>query len=209
MSEEDIKRIEKKVDLLYKILLESDVVGYVDYLGHPYNQKYGINKFMDELIPLFGLSAVEADLDIPPILKETLKELKSKLETELSRLQNIYKSGNFLAKDEDIIKNKIADITDYLECWDLAWDESGVVEGIFKTKDDIMYKIKQIHERSLFMDLEKKLGLDIDTENVYISYEDDYSGERKRINLIEKRDTLIKNLKELIEKLRNLGEVNN
>ncbi len=201
MSEENIKRIEKKVDLLYKILLELNI-DYDFNGGHPYNQDY-IYNFMDELIPLFGLSAEEIEIERLPTQKE-INELKSRLETKLSRLKNIYENGNFLAKDEDKIKNKIEEITDYLGCWDDDWDSSGVVAGMFKNQEEITNKNKQICERSLFVDLKKKLGLDVG--NAYISYEEDYVGERKRINLIEKRDTLKKDLKDFIEKIRRLGE---
>ena len=189
------------MDLLYKILLAL----YIDDVGHPYSQEY-INNFMDELVPLFELSGIEADIDLPSTQKETMEELKNKLETELSRLKKVFESGNFLAKDEKTIKNKISDISSYLEDWDLAWDESGVVEGIFKTKEEILNKNKQIYERSLFADLKKKLGLGVG--DVYFSWEEDYSGERKWINLVEKRDTLKKDLKDFIEKLQNLGNPN-
>ena len=201
MTEEDIKRIEKKVDLLYKILLELNVGD----IGHPYNQEY-INKFMNEIIPLFKLSAEEVDIEKSSTPKE-INELKSGLETELSRLKKVYESGDFLAKDEVKIKNKIEGITDYLECWDDTWDSSGVVAGMFKNREEIMNKNKQIYERTLFVDLKRKLGLDVG--DAYISYETDYSGELKRISLIEKRNAFKKNLKDTIEKIRNLGKPNN
>jgi len=201
MSEEDIKRIEKKVDLLYKILLEL----YIDELdGHPYSREY-INNFMEELIPLFGLSGVEVKIEKLPTPKE-IKELKNRLVSNLSRLKEIYESGNFLAKEEDKIKNKIEEITGYLQCWDDDWDSSGVVAGMFKSEEEIINKNEQIYERSLFADLKKKLGLGV--ESVYMAWEGDYGGEKKLINLIEKRDTLKKELKDFIEKIRRLGETN-
>ena len=199
MSEEDIKRIEEKVDLLYKILLELEVDDIV-----PYNEEY-INNFMDELIPLFGLSAEEVEIEKLPTPKE-INELKSRLETELSRLEKIRDSRDFLTKDEVKIYDKIEDIEDYLECWNNDWDSSGVVAGMFKIKEDIMYKNTQIYKRNLFIALNKKLGIDI--EDAYISWEEDYNGELEKINLIEKRDTLKNELKDFIEKIRKLGEAN-
>lgn len=190
MSEKNIKRIEKKVDLLYKILLELNV----DYVGYPYNQEY-INKFMDELIPLFGLSGVEMDIEITQ--KETMQELESKLKTELSRLKKVYESGNFLAKDGDKIKDKIANITNYLQEWDVY-----VNERILAPKEDIISRSEDICKRSLFVDLKKKLGLCVG--NTYISYDEDGA-----FDLIERRDTLKKNTEDFIEKIRNLGKANN
>lgn len=201
MSEEDIalivkniNRIEKKVDLLYKILLEL----YIGDVGHPYNQEY-INNFMDELIPLFGLSAVEVDLDIPSIQKETMQELKNKLETELSRLKKIYESGNFLAKEENTIKDKISDITSYLETWDWDKDESGVVEGLIWWKEDIINKSKRVYEESLFLDLRKKLG-------VSYSYRPSYLSSPSINDLIEEINIEKKNFKDFIEKIQSLGK---
>lgn len=195
MSEEDIKRIEKKVDLLYKILLELKV----DYIGYPYDQEY-INKFIDELIPLFGLSGIEIDIEFTQ--SETMEELKNKLETELSRLKKVYENGDFLAKDENTIKNKIENITDYLQTWDWDVDESGVVEGILSQKEDIINKSKNIYEISLFVDLKKKLGLlykqDIIGHKIFYSSIID--------DLIREIDIAKKNLKDTIEKIRNLGE---
>ena len=186
-----LEKIEKKVDLLYKILLEL----YVDYVGHPYDQKY-INNFMDELIPLFGLSAEEIEIEILPTQKE-INELKSRLETELSRLKKVYESGNFLAKDGDKIKDKIANITNYLQEWDVCVDE-----WILAPKEDIISRSEDICKISLFVDLKKKLGLGVG--NTYISYDKDGA-----FDLIERRDTLKKNTKDFIEKIRNLGKANN
>jgi len=206
MSEENIKRIEKKVDLLYKILLELHID--YDFGGQPYNQDY-INSFMDELIPLFGLSVEEIEIERLPTQKE-INELKSGLETELNRLKRIYESGNFLAKEENKIKNKIEEITEYLRCWDYDWDcySSGIVapEFCFKSKEEITNKNKQIYERSLFVGLKKKLGLDVGNAYAYIPHEEDYNKGYESFTLIEKRDTLKKNLKDFIEKIRRLGE---
>ena len=183
MSEKNIERIEKKVDLLYKILLELNV----DYVGHPYDQEY-INRFMSELVPLFGLSGVETDIEITQ--KETIKELENNLKTELSRLKKIYESGDFLAKDEDKIKNKMGDITSYLQEWDVVVDE-----WILAGKEDLINKSKDLYKKGLFLDLKKKLGL-LDKSSM--------------INgLIREVNDSKKSLNNTIEKIRNLGKANN
>lgn len=152
MTEENIKRIEKKVDLVFKILLELDV----DYVGHPYDQKY-INKFMDELIPLFGLSATQIDIDQTSFQIETLQELESKLKTELSRLEKIYESGDFLAKDKDKIRNKIKEITRYLRDWHTGGIDRE--DSILSLREGVISDYNDIIKTSLFLDLKKKLGL--------------------------------------------------
>jgi len=205
LTEEDIKRIEKKVDLLYKILLELNI-SYDFDSGHPYDRDY-INTFMDELIPLFGLSAEYEDEIVKLPTPKELNELKSGLETELSRLKKVYESGDFLAKDEVKIKKKMEEITDYLENWGGVWDSSGVVAGMIKNREEIMNRNTQIYERTLFVELKRKLGLDV--EDTYTLFEIDYDEEYKVTNLVEKRNAFKKNLKDKIEKIHNLGKANN
>ena len=199
MSEEDIalvvkiKRIEKKVDLLYEIILSLDVDDY-----HYLNTKEIINLVMDDLIPLFSLSAEKEEIGKIPTKEET-KEWESKLKTELSRLKKIYESGDFLAKDEDKIKKKIGKITSYLQRW------NKMIGRIYYDYKMIEKRNKQIYEKTLFLDLKRKLGWDV--KNSYIFYElESVDGFSKTINLVEDRDILKKNLKDLVEEIHILGE---
>jgi len=142
---------------------------------------------MDELIPLFGLSGVETDIDLSHI--QTPEELRIKLKTDLSRLQKAYESGNFLAKDRSTIMDKIRKISKYLR--------SDIIdnEWVFPTKEDVINTSKNVYERSLFLNLKNKLGL-LD-EQTYSSM----------INgLIKEVDDIKESFKNTIEKIGKLGE---
>ncbi len=54
MNEKDINRIEKKVDLIFKILLELSV----EYIGRPYDFEY-LKRFKNEIITVFDLPIAE------------------------------------------------------------------------------------------------------------------------------------------------------
>jgi len=193
MTEEDIKRIEKKVDLLYEIILSLDVDNY-----HHLNNEETINRVMDDLIPLFSLSAEKEEIGKIPTKEET-KEWESKLKTELSRLKKIYESGDFLAKDEDKIKKKIGNITSYLQRW------NKMIGRIYYDYKMIEKRNKQIYEKTLFLDLKGKLGWAVKNRNIFYEWES-VDGFSKMINLVEDRDILKKNLKDLVEEIHILGE---
>ena len=200
MSEEDItlivkniKRIEKKVDLLYGIILSLDVDNY-----HHLNNDEIINHVMDDLIPLFSLSAEKEEIGKIPTKEET-KEWESKLKTELSRLKKIYESGDFLAKDEDKIKKKIGNITSYLQRW------NKMIGRIYYDYKMIEKRNKQIYKKTLFWDLKGKLGWAVKNRDKFYERES-VDGFSKMINLVEDRDILKKNLKDLVEEIHILGE---
>ncbi len=151
MSEEDIKRIEKKVDLLYKILLEL----YIDDVGHPYDQKY-INKFMDELIPSFELSAEKEKIKPKDPTQEGIKELANDYKKELEQLEKEYEKGDYLAKEENEITTKIRDLKRIIK-------ELPEILHTRKRIEDIHQQIYEIH---LFWDLRKKLGLVIEKQDI-------------------------------------------
>jgi len=146
MTEEDIKRIEKKVDLLFKILLELNIDNVSS--GHPYNQKY-ISKFMDELIPLFGLSAEKGKIKPESPTQEEIKELVNDHKKELEQLEKEYEGGDYLAKEKDEITTKIRDLKEYIE----------ELPKILHSRERIEEIYQQIYEIQLFWDLRKKLGL--------------------------------------------------
>jgi len=200
MSEEDItlivkniKRIEKKVDLLYEIILSLDVDNY-----YQLNNEKIINLRMDDLIPLFSLSAEKEEIGKIPTKEET-KEWESKLKTELSRLKRIYESGDFLAKDEDKIKKKIGNITSYLQRW------NKMIGRIYYDYKMIEKRNKQIYKKTLFWDLKGKLGWAVKNRDKFYERES-VDGFSKMINLVEDRDILKKNLKDLVEEIHILGE---
>lgn len=143
MSEEDIKRFEKKVDLLYKILLELRIPDF----GAPYDQSY-INTFMDELIPLFGLSAEKEEIK-GLFTQEDISKRGMELQNELKKLKKIYENGDFLAKEEETIKNKIEDLTNKLK-------ELSEISALYNKVRD---KNKEIYENGLFIDLQRKVGV--------------------------------------------------
>ncbi|KKN47730.1 hypothetical protein LCGC14_0659990 [marine sediment metagenome] len=143
MNEENIKRIEKKVNLLYKILLEKSYDK--DY---SYNQKY-INGFMNELIPLFELSAekekIKPEIPTPEEIKKLLKDYIS----ESEQLKKDYEKGDYLAKEKNEIITRIGDLKENIK--ELA--------DIFHTHKRIEDIHQEIYETHLHWDLRKKLGL--------------------------------------------------
>ena len=144
MSEENIKRIEKKVDLLYKILLEL----YIDDFGHPYSQRY-INKFMGKLVPLFGLSAKKGKIIPEDPTQEEIKELTNDYKSELEQLEIKYEKGDYLAKEKNEITTKIRDLKKLIE----------EIPNILHSRARIEEIYQEIYEVHLFWDLRKKLGL--------------------------------------------------
>ena len=142
MSEEDIKRIEKKVDLLYKILLELNI----DDVGYPFNQRY-INNFIDELILLFGLSKEKIETKFPT--QEDIKRVENDIKSHLEQLEKKYEKGDYLAEEEHKIITDISDLKRYIEKLPISPQSRERIEDIYQ----------QIYEIYLFWELRKKLGL--------------------------------------------------
>ena len=144
MSEEDIKRIEKKVDLLFKILLELNIYE----VGYPYKQEY-INNFIDELIPLFELSAEKEKIKTKIPTQEEIKGLANDYIKELEQLEKKYEKGDYLAKEENEITTKIGDLKKHIN------DLPKILHSCVRI-EEIHQQIYEIH---LFWDLRKKLRL--------------------------------------------------
>ena len=176
MIENDIERIEKKVDLFFKILLglKVDIVGYNHNL---YSRKY-IDDYIVDLIPVYGLDAEKDTIENYPT-QETIQDWEKKLNDKLVRLKQDYGQGNFLAKEKDAIKTKIKYLGNKLD---------RLLE-LSNTKLKFEIKNIEVHSINLFRDLEKKLGI---TEE-YDSY-----GFRK---LIREKDVLRTSIKDLIEEI--------
>jgi len=87
MIENDIERIERKVDLFLKILLGLKI----RRIGHLYNRKY-IGDYIEELVVVYNLSAERDIIDNYPTQKE-LQNWKTNLNYELIKLKQDYEIG--------------------------------------------------------------------------------------------------------------------
>jgi len=173
MSEKDIERTEKKVDLFLKILLGLNI----PRIGHPYNRKY-IDNHIDELTPVYNLFAERDVIENYPT-QEKIENWENKLKHELDKLKQDYEHGNFLAKEQDTIRMRIKDLGNKLE----------YLTKLSKNKENFEAKNTELYRINLFMDLQEKLGI---TEKY------DSHSYRK---LIRKKDDLKKNIQDLIEDL--------
>ncbi len=73
MNQVDIIRIEKKVDLLYKILIELEAS---ETFEHSIDEENFFYKFINELIPLFNLSAEKEIIKVPNQDDKDVREFK-------------------------------------------------------------------------------------------------------------------------------------
>ncbi len=155
MSVEDIKRIEKKVDLLYRILLSLNI----PEVEGPYDQSY-MSDFMTELIPLFNLtgdSGIERSIIKEIISLEELDEWDRETKEKLAKLEKTYKAKEYMAKDEGEIISKIRSLSKLL---------SGLTE-IRDARNKFIYKLeKELKDDKgdermikLFFELQSKVGL--------------------------------------------------
>ena len=136
MSEEDLKRIEKKVDILYKLLFEFGEKGEEGDIPTLFRDS------LDELIPLFKLS----------VKKEEFIKIKGRpqdiIKSELEKLENSFNQGNYLAKDEKKIQIKIDGLKEELEKANIGQNNKEQIERLNK----------EIHEIRLYQDFRKKMG---------------------------------------------------
>lgn len=188
MSEKDVKRVEDKVNLLYKILLELEV----DTIGHPYSRDYILN-FMDELIPLFNISVKKEIIKDLPDYKVMGKNLQ-KITDENLKLKKDLEDGNYLAKDEEKSKRKIKNLTDRIE----------IYQKIFNVRKNIKDSNTNIYNIRLFEELKNKLRI----EEIEEIYDDGYGIHRKSDleNSLKERDDLQKNLNYLRMRLKKAME---
>ncbi len=167
--EKDIKRIEKKIDVLYKIVsgIEGreviNPISDVDYL--------------DELVPLFNLS-VNTKLfeDYEKVQKLFVVEVKKgkELENKLNKLEDDYKTGNFLEKEKDKMRKMVS-------------NQKYKFDALIKMAEHFqreMYDKKRVYGRFLWLNMKKKLGA--------ISSED----------YIKHKKELVKEFKKTINSLR-------
>lgn len=141
MIENDIERIERKVDLFLKILLGLKI----RRIGHLYNRKY-IGDYIEELVVVYNLSAERDIIDNYPTQKE-LQNWKTNLNYELIKLKQDYEIGNFLAKEQDMIKIKVKDLGNKLE----------QISKLSENKRKFEDKNTEIYKIDLFRDLQMNL----------------------------------------------------
>jgi len=175
MIENDVEKIGKKVDLFFKILLGLKIKP----VGHLYNRKY-IDNYIDELISVYNLSAEKDVIDNYPT-QEEIQIWKRKLNNELIKLKQDYGEGNFLAKEQDMIKLRIK----YLE------NKFDQMSKLPKNKEKFDDKNTELYKIDLFKDLQVKLR---------ITEEYDNYNYRK---IIREKDDLKKDIQGLIEELHN------
>ncbi|MFX1504028.1 MAG: hypothetical protein ACFFDH_23910 [Promethearchaeota archaeon] len=138
MSEEDIKRIEKKVDLLYKILLKSDNV-------------YAVYQYLEEFIPLFNLSIEIKERPEGIISNEEFLTMAKKEHEELNKLSSKFKDENLSVKEHKELPPQIKFQEDKLK--DL--------EHISKLYVGIINLEKLLREELLKLNLQEKIGLEL------------------------------------------------
>ena len=143
MSEEDIKRIEKKIDVLYKIVSGIE--------GKEVSNPISSDDYLDELVPLFNLS-VDTKLfeEYEKVEKLLMVEFKNgvKVKNKLDVLENDYKTGNFLEKEKDKMLGMVS-------------KQSIKYEALNKMAEHFQrekYDEKSVYGGFLWLNMKKKLG---------------------------------------------------
>lgn len=173
MIENDVERTEKKVDLLFKVLLGLKV----KHIGYLYNRKY-IENYMDDLIPIYDLFVKKDIIENYPT-QEEIQKWERKLHNEHIKLKQDYGEGNFLAKEQDTIKLRMR----YLE------NKLDQMSKLSKNKEKFENKNIELYNINLFKDLQTKLG---------ITREYDRYSYRK---IIREKDNLKKTIQNLVKEL--------
>jgi len=153
MSEEKIKKLEEKIDLLYKIVC--GISGY-----DMSNPIFDID-YLDKLVPMFNLS-IETKLfdEMEEVKKLFVVEFKKgdEVEDKLNKLVNDYKAGNYLEKERD-------------KTWNVVNDYRRKYKALVKLGECMSmnnYNIKEFRRELLLFNLKEKLGIrlsKIDIEN--------------------------------------------
>lgn len=143
MIENDIERIEKKIDLFFKILLNLKIKP----IGHLYNRKY-IDNYIDELVCVYDLAA-EKDIINDYPTQDEIQKWKNSLNTELDGLKQDYENGNLLVKEQTVAKILIKDLGYKL----------GQISKLSENKKKFEDKNTETYKINLFRDLQVKLGI--------------------------------------------------
>lgn len=173
MSDEKIKIIEKKIDLLYRMNFD-DNINFRDNL--------------DEFISLFNLSIEMGKMGkIVGLITVKVKELFEKgeeIENKLNKLKSDYEAGNFLAKEKEKTRMSIYHQEEKYK----ALLEIGKYYRIVKNGEE------ELHEILLMINLKEKLG-------IKLLEEDDYHTDFLKIDF-EHKEEIESKLKEDIEWLQ-------
>ena len=163
MSEEDIKRIEKKIDMLYKIVCG---IG-----GHEVENPICDNDYLDELVPLFNFS-INTNLieKYEKVVKLLMIEFKKgeEMKNKLDKLENDYKTGNFLEKEKDKMKETVGN----------QREKYRALNKLAESFQRNRYDKKEFRGKFLWLSMKEKLGV-ISSED-YIKHkkllEEDFEG---------------------------------
>ena len=149
MTEDQLKRIEGKIDLLYKILLKLDV----DMIGHPYDHKY-LKGFSNELVDLFSIELSPPD-NVQEKLVKKLRADSKELETKYSQLKSKFEEKNYLAKDEIALKSELENLEEnYLKIHELNENVTLL--------EEIILELNQVADSIiLYVKLHQKLGIEV------------------------------------------------
>ncbi len=144
MDDHDLLRVEGKIDLLFKILLDLNV----DHIGYPYDFKY-LSNYEKEIRTLYNLDIKEIEHNIKFPSKKDVEEAQTKLQT----LQKNFKEGNYLAKEKKQVEKEIGELEDKLCRFEDFEKNRKAIEEALKKVNTELYYIKT------YMELRKKLGL--------------------------------------------------
>ena len=149
MTEDQLKRIEAKIDLLYKILLNLEV----DTIGHPYDHKY-LKGFSNELVDLFSIELSPLD-NVQEKLVSKLRADFKELETKYFQLKSKFEEKNYLAKDEIALKSELGNLEEnYLKIQELN-------ENV-NLLEEIILELNQVADSIiLYVKLHEKLGIEV------------------------------------------------
>ena len=143
MSEENIKRIEKKIDVLYKIV---SGIGGLD-VENPISDI----DYLDELIPLFNISIDTKLFEEYEKVKKLLIiefEKEEEVKKKLDKLENDYRTGNFLEKEKGKIREMVSNQKE-------KYKALGKMAEHLKR---VVYDKKEFRRSFLWLNLGEKLG---------------------------------------------------
>ena len=137
MSAEDISRIEAKIDLIFRILMNLEIEGRT-----PYDFDY-LRQFLSEITSLFNIQVEDPQIAVPDA--KALKQLQE----QLIELEKTLKNGDFLKKDETSLLSRKNTLEETIEKWHLAWQN-------YHEKSS---ESKQRAEMKKFVLFQKKVGM--------------------------------------------------
>ncbi|MFX0029721.1 MAG: hypothetical protein ACFE8B_10965 [Candidatus Hermodarchaeota archaeon] len=144
MNDKDLERIEKKIDLLFKILLELNV----EHIGYPYDFKY-LSNHGEEIRAFYSLDIEKERHRIQFPSKKEVDETQTKLE----KLQKKYTDGDYLAKEKQEIEDQIKSLEEKLEEFEKFNKNRKIIEEALIKVNNELFKIET------YLALRRELGL--------------------------------------------------